>query len=87
MANIKSAKKRILITEKKTANNRRRKSVIKTYIKRFDNAIAEGNIDEAKVLLVNIDRLLKRAATKNIYHINNVSRKMSKLTRKLNNAM
>lgn len=87
MANIKSAKKRILITEKKTANNRRRKSAIKTYIKKFDNAIAEGNIDEAKVLLVNIDRLLKRAANKNIYHKNNVSRKMSKLTRKLNNAM
>ena len=43
LANIKSAEKRILITEKRTAINKARKSEIKTYIKKFDKAIDNGN--------------------------------------------
>ena len=42
MANIKSAKKRILVTQKRTALNKSNKSEIKTYIKKFDNAVAKG---------------------------------------------
>lgn len=87
LANIKSAEKRILITEKRTAINRARKSEIKTYIKKFDKAIDNGNFDEAKVLLQAIDKKLKRAAHKNVIHMNNASRKVSRLTKKLNNAM
>ncbi len=87
LANIKSAEKRILITEKRTAINRARKSEIKTYIKKFDKAIDNGNFDEAKVLLQTIDKKLKRAAHKNVIHMNNASRKVSRLTKKLNNAM
>ncbi|HAE91729.1 30S ribosomal protein S20 [Tissierella praeacuta] len=87
MANIKSAKKRILITEKRTAINKARKSEIKTYIKKFDKAIDNGNFDEAKVLLKAIDKKLKKAAHKNVIHMNNASRKVSRLTKKLNNAM
>lgn len=87
MANIKSAEKRILITEKKTAMNKARKSEIKTYIKKFEKAIEAGNFDEAKVLLKTIDKKLKRAAHKNVVHMNNVSRKISRLTKKLNSAM
>lgn len=87
LANIKSAKKRILITEKKTAMNKARKSEIKTYIKKFDTAVENGNFDEAKTLLQAIDKKLKRAAHRNIIHTNNASRKVSRLTKKLNNAM
>lgn len=87
LANIKSAKKRILITEKRTAINKARKSEIKTYIKKFDKAIDEGNFDEAKVLLKAIDKKLKKAAHKDVIHMNNASRKVSRLTKKLNNAM
>ena len=87
MANIKSAEKRILVTEKRTALNKSRKSEIKTYIKRFDDAVANGNLDEAKVLLNVIDKKLKRAAQRNIVHKNAVSRKVSRLTKKLNQAM
>lgn len=87
MANIKSAKKRILITEKKTAMNRSKKSEIKSYIKKFEMAIENGNLEEARELLKVIDRKLKRAAHKNIVHKNNASRKISHLTKKLNNAM
>lgn len=87
MANIKSAKKRILITEKRTAINKARKSEIKTYMKKFDKAIDNGNFDEAKELLKAIDKKLKKAAHKNVLHANNASRKISRLTKKLNNAM
>ncbi len=87
LANIKSAKKRILITEKRTAINKARKSEIKTYIKKFDKAIDEGNFDEAKILLKAIDKKLKKAAHKDVIHMNNASRKVSRLTKKLNNAM
>ena len=87
MANNKSAEKRILITEKKTAINKARKSEFKTYIKKFDKAVAAGNLDEARALLKVIDKKLKRAAHKNVLHMNSVSRKISRLTKKLNSAV
>lgn len=87
MANIKSAKKRILTTKKRTARNKARKSEIKTYIKKFEDAIANENFSEAKELLKTIDKKLKRAAHKNVIHKNNASRKVSRLTKKLNSAM
>lgn len=87
MANIKSAQKRILVSEKKTAINKARKTEIKTYMKKFDMAIENGNVEEAKELLKKIDKQLKRASHRNLIHKNNASRKISKLNKKLNNAM
>lgn len=87
LANIKSAVKRILITEKKTALNKGKKTEIKTYIKKFENAISKGELDEAQVLLKAIDKKLKRAAQKNIVHKNAVARKVSRLQTKLNKVM
>lgn len=87
MANIKSAEKRILITEKKTALNKSKKTEIKTYIKKFEEAVDKGNLDDAKVLLSTIDKKLKRAAQKNIFHKNAVARKVSRLNKKLNKAI
>lgn len=87
MANIKSAKKRIEITKTKTAANKIRKSEVKTYIKKFETALDQGNIDEAKELLKIVDKKLKRAAQRNIVHDNSASRTMSKLTKKLNKAV
>ncbi|GFN34723.1 30S ribosomal protein S20 [Tepidimicrobium xylanilyticum] len=85
MANIKSAKKRIKTIKKRTALNRSRKSEIKTYIKKFDLALENGNLDEAKELLKIIDRKLKRASHKRVIHKNAASRRISSLTKKLNN--
>ena len=85
LANIKSAQERIQTTRKKTALNRSRKSEIKTYIKKFDLAIENENIEEARELLKIIDKKLKRAAHKNVVHKNAASRKISSLTKKLNN--
>lgn len=87
MANIKSAVKRILVTDKKTALNKSRKTEIKTYIKKFEESIDAGNLDDAKTLLAAIDKKLKKATHKNIIHKNTASRKVSKLTKKLNKAM
>ena len=87
MANIKSAKKRILITRKQTAINKAKKTEIKTYIKKFNKAIDAGNIDEAKELLKVIDRKLKRASHANLIHKNAVARKVSKLTKQINQAV
>ncbi len=87
LANTRSAKKRIRITRKRTALNKSRKSEIKTYIKNFDLALENGNIDEAKELFKIIDKKLKRAAHKNVIHKNNASRKLSRLAKKLNNKL
>ncbi|MCF6460626.1 30S ribosomal protein S20 [Clostridium sp. Cult3] len=87
MANIKSAKKRIRTTEKRTAINKSRKSEIKTYIRKFDTAIENGNVEEARELLKIIDKKLKKATHKNIIHKNAASRKISHLTKKLNTAV
>lgn len=84
LANIKSAEKRIRTIKKRTALNKSRKSEIKNYIKKFESAIESGNFDEAKDLLKVIDKKLKRAAHKNVIHKNNASRKISKLTKRLN---
>ena len=84
LANIKSAKKRILITEKRTAINRSIKTEIKTFIKKFDVAIDNGNFDEARELLKIIDRKLKKATHKNVVHKNAAARKVSVLTKRLN---
>lgn len=84
MANIKSAEKRIRTTEKRTVLNKSRKSEIKTYIKKFDVAINNGNVDEARELLKIIDKSLKKATYKNVVHKNAAARKVSSLTKKLN---
>lgn len=84
MANIKSAKKRILVINKKTEVNKSRKSEIKTYIKKFEAAINEGNYEKAKEYLKVCEKKLLQAAAKNTIHKNAAARKVSRLTLKLN---
>ncbi|MDW5300516.1 MAG: 30S ribosomal protein S20 [Sedimentibacter sp.] len=84
MANIKSAKKRILVINKKTEVNKSRKSEIKTYIKKFEVALAEGNYEKAKEYLTICEKKLYQAAAKNSIHKNAAARKVSRMTLKLN---
>ena len=84
MANIKSAKKRIKVTETKTAQNRMVKSALKTAIKKFEAAVTANNVDEAKVLFNGAVKALDMAATKGVAHKNMVARKKSRLAAKLN---
>lgn len=86
MANIKSAKKRILVINKKTARNRRIKSHLKAIIKNFDAAVASADLDTAKEKLALAEKRLMQAAAKGTIHKNAASRKVSRMTKKFNQA-
>lgn len=75
MANIKSAKKRISVTEKKTLQNKMIKSEIKTAIKTLKNLASEGKIEEASKFLSEVFALIDSAASKNVLHKNNAAHK------------
>lgn len=84
MANIKSAIKRINVTKKQTARNKSAKSEIKTYIKKFEEAVEAKDVEKAKELFKIVDKKVKRSADKNIIHKNQASRTISRLAKKLN---
>lgn len=86
MANIKSALKRIKVTEAKTLRNRMVKSSVKTFVRKFEDSLAAGNIEEAKRLYPRVSHVIDKAAAKGILHRNTASRKKSKLAIKLNKA-
>ena len=81
MANIKSAKKRILVTRKKTERNKAAKSEVKTYVKKVDAAIASGDKEAAKAALIAAESKMTKASSKGIYHKNTVSRKIGRLSK------
>ena len=83
MPNIKSAKKRVLVIEKKTLENRMVKSAIRTELRKFDAAVAEGNKASAQDLYNLCVKKLDQAASKGVYHKNTVSRKKSNLAKAL----
>ncbi len=83
MANIKSAKKRIKVIEKKTALNKIRKSQLKTALKRFDEAVEAGNVEEATERFRFAQKRIQQVAAKGTLHKNAASRKISKLATKL----
>ena len=84
MANIKSAKKRILVNETKAARNKAIKSKVKTAIKKVDAAIAAGDKAAAQASLVNATTEIDKTATKGVYHKNTASRKVSRLAKAVN---
>ena len=81
MANIKSAKKRILVTETKTARNKAIKSRVKTYVKKVETAVAENNKEAASAALLEAISEINKAASKGVYHKNTAARKVSRLTK------
>lgn len=84
MPNIKSAKKRVLVTRVKNAQNQMVKSALKTVLKKFDAAVASGNKQEAEAAYKVAVKAIDRAAGKHIMHKNNAAHKKSALTLKLN---
>ena len=86
MANIKSAKKRIGVINKKTAANRRIKSSLKAVIKNFYKALDAKDFGTAKEKLVLAEKKLMQAASKGTISKNAASRKTSRLAKKLNAA-
>ena len=64
MPNIKSAKKRVKVIEKKTLRNNMIKSGYKSAVKKFEQAVEAGKIDEAKVLLSEATKKLTKLVQK-----------------------
>lgn len=84
MANIKSAKKRILVSERNAARNKSVKSKVKTAIKKVEAAIAANDKAAAQTALTAAISELNKAASKGIFHKKTVSRKISRLTLAVN---
>lgn len=84
MANIKSAKKRILVNATKAARNKSIKSSVKTAIKKVDAAIAAGDKEAATAALLAATSTIDKAASKGVYHKNTASRKISRLNLAVN---
>ncbi len=84
MPNIKSAKKRVLVTEKKNSQNKMIKSAVKTAIKKYNAALAAGDVAEAEKLLPETVSIIDSAASKGIIHKNNAANKKSALAKNLN---
>ena len=87
MPNIKSAKKRVKIIEKKTLTNNMIKTGYKSAVKKFEEAVAAGNLEEAKVLMAEATKKIDQACTKGVIVKNTAARKKSSLSKKLNAAM
>ncbi len=83
MPNIKSAKKRVLQTEKRHSRNIARKSDVKTAIKKLLSAVEKNELEQAKNLLREVQAKLARAKGKGVYHGNTVARKMSRFSKKV----
>jgi small subunit ribosomal protein S20 len=82
--NIKSAEKRVRLTQRRTLRNASLKSAMRTTIKKFEAALAQQNVEQARLALRIACRALDKAVTKGIIHRNKANRKKSRLTRKFN---
>ncbi|MCD7766555.1 MAG: 30S ribosomal protein S20 [Lachnospiraceae bacterium] len=84
MANIKSAKKRILVSQKRHDKNKAIKSSVKTAMKKVDAAVAANDKAAAEAALLAATSTIDKAATKGVYHKNNAARKVSRLAKAVN---
>lgn len=83
MPNIKSAKKRVKVAEKKTLRNTMKKSALRTSIKKAKTAI-DNNSPDANEVVVAAIKTIDKAAASNILHKNTAARKKSQLTKAVN---
>ena len=84
MANIKSAKKRVLVNQKKAERNKSIKSGVKTSIRKVEAAVAAKDKEAAVAALQNAISTIDKAATKGVYHKNSAARKVSRLSKAVN---
>ena len=82
LANIKSAIKRVKVTEKQTLRNRAAKSEMKTTIRRFDEAMLSGDAAAADKAYLTAVSTVDHAASKGMIHKNAASRKKAQMAKK-----
>jgi small subunit ribosomal protein S20 len=83
MANNPGAKKAIRKIERRTAVNKARRSRVRTFLRKFDEAVAAGDVAVAKSAFVEAQSELMRAVSKGVVHANTGSRKVSRLAAQL----
>lgn len=83
MPNIKSAKKRVIVTKTKTARNKALKTNLKTVLKNAESAIATNADNKVEVVRVALKKL-DQSVSKGLIHKNKAARKKSQLAKKLN---
>ncbi len=83
MANTPQSKKRARQNERRQAVNKTRRSRIRTYLRKVEEAIASGDKDAAQAALRAVQPELMRGVTKGIFHKNTAARKMSRLSSKV----
>ena len=84
MANIKSAKKRILVTRTRTDRNKAIRSSVKTAIKKVFVAVESGDKAAAQAELTAATKVIEMAGSKGVYHKNNVAHKVSRISKAVN---
>jgi len=84
MPNIKSAKKRVLISKVENERNKVAKSALKTTVKKFDAAVEAGNKEQADSAYKAAVKVVDQAVKKGILHKNTAARKKSSMTVKMN---
>ncbi len=80
MANNASARKRIRQTEKRTARNKARKSRVRSFLRKVEEAVKSGDKAAAQEAFRAAQPEMQRAATKGVVHANTVARKLSRLS-------
>ena len=83
MANTASARKRIRQTERRTERNKARKSRMRTFVKKVEQAIASGNKEAASEAFRAAQPEMQRSAGKGVTHPNTVARKLSRLSARI----
>ncbi len=83
MANHASSKKRIRRNDNRAEINGARRGRIRTFIKKIELALEEGNADNAQAALKDAQPEMMRGVAKGIYHKNTVARKISRLSHRI----
>ncbi len=83
MAHSRSAKKRVRQTIKRTLRNRSRKTRIRTFVRRAEEAIAAGDPETARAAFVKAESELRKGVSKGVLHMNTAARKISRLARRV----
>ncbi len=83
MANTASAKKAVRVQARKTAVNKSRRTMVRSKLRKVEDAIAAGNKDDAQAAVKAAEPAMMRAVSKGVYHKNTAARKISRLNKRV----
>ncbi|EJF97310.1 30S ribosomal protein S20 [Bartonella taylorii] len=83
MANTPSARKAVRKVVARTQVNKARRSRVRTFVRKFDDALAGGDKASAEIAFKNFEPEIMRAVSKGVFHKNTAARKVSRLAKRL----